>query len=121
MNHTAAGLVCAGKRRSSGAYAKRPLWTYFTVAHAHQWLFLDQPDNVWKTLRYLWDNQCSPGLYTFWEGEKEENSFGLWQHLARLGLSRSMSRRTSGRHRNFCCCKWTCWLMWPNPVPSRCW
>ena len=30
---------------------------------------------------YLFDNQCSPGLYTFWEGEKEENTFGLWQHL----------------------------------------
>lgn len=64
-----------------GAYIKRPLWTYFTVAHAHQWLFLDRPDNVWKTLHYLWNNQCSPGLYTFWEGEKEENTFGLWQHL----------------------------------------
>jgi hypothetical protein len=64
-----------------GQYPTRPLWTYFTVAEAHQWLFLDRPDNVWKTLRYFWDNQCSPGLYTYWEGEKEENSFDLWPHL----------------------------------------
>jgi hypothetical protein len=42
---------------------------------------LDRPDNTWKTLRYFWAHQESPGLYSYWEGEKEENSFGLWQHL----------------------------------------
>jgi len=64
-----------------GQYAKRPLWTYFTVAEAHQWLFLDRPDQTWKTLRYFWNHQCSPGLYTYWEGHGEENSFGLWEQI----------------------------------------
>lgn len=64
-----------------GSYPTRPLWTYFTCAEAHQWLLLGEPAKVWHTLRYFWENQCSPGLYTYWEGEREENSFGLWQHL----------------------------------------
>lgn len=59
---------------------ERPLWTYFTVAEAHQWLFLDRPDRVWETLHYFWNNQCSPGLYTFWEGNGEENTFRQWEH-----------------------------------------
>jgi hypothetical protein len=61
-----------------GAYPERPLWTYFTIGEAHQWLFLGQPDKVWQTLRYFWNNQCSPGLYTYWEGRGEENAFPLW-------------------------------------------
>ncbi len=58
--------------------AHRPKWTYFTVAEAHQWLFLRRPEIVWRALRYFWANQCSPGLYTYWEGDGEENSFGIW-------------------------------------------
>lgn len=59
---------------------ERPLWTYFTVAEAHQWLFLDRPDQTWKTLRYFWNNQCSPGFYSFWEGSGEENTFRQWEN-----------------------------------------
>jgi hypothetical protein len=58
----------------------RPLWTYFTVAEAHQFLFMDQPENTWKTLHYFWNNQCSPGFYTYWEGNGEENSFRQWEN-----------------------------------------
>lgn len=58
---------------------ERPLWTYFTVAEAHQWLYMDRPDVTWNTLRYFWRNQCSPGLYTYWEGNGEENSFRQWE------------------------------------------
>jgi hypothetical protein len=64
-----------------GSYPQRPLWTYFTHAEAHQWLFLQRPDIVWKTLRYFRANQCSPGLYSWWEGEGEENTFGLWPQV----------------------------------------
>jgi hypothetical protein len=64
-----------------GTYPKRPLWTYFTVAEAHQWLLLDEPQQVWQTLRYFWQNQCSPGLYTYWEGDREENAFDLWRNI----------------------------------------
>jgi hypothetical protein len=59
---------------------ERPLWTYFLAAEAHQWLFVDRPDQTWKTLNYFWANQCAPGLYTYWEGNGEENSFRQWEN-----------------------------------------
>jgi len=31
---------------------------------------LENPDKVWKTLHWFWQHQTSPGLYTWWEGEK---------------------------------------------------
>jgi hypothetical protein len=60
---------------------KQPLWTYFLIGETHQWLFSGDPDKAWEILTYFWDNQCSPGLYTYWEGEGEENSFGLWKDI----------------------------------------
>jgi hypothetical protein len=57
----------------------RPLWTYFNLAEAHQWLLLHQSDKVWEDLRWFWQNQASPGLYTWWEGNGEENTFHRWE------------------------------------------
>src|SRR5438128_1695823 len=34
----------------------KPLWTYFNVAEAHQWLMLGQPDKAWTDLRWFWAN-----------------------------------------------------------------
>jgi hypothetical protein len=72
---------------SSDNPKQRPLWTYFTIANAHEWL-LEEPagipearEHVWKTIDWFWANQTSPGLYTWWEGAGEENSFGLWQGI----------------------------------------
>jgi hypothetical protein len=59
----------------------KPLWTYFNVAEAHQWLALGHPVQTWNDLRWFWANQASPGLYTWWEGEGEENSFGRWEQI----------------------------------------
>lgn len=59
---------------------ERPLWTYFSVSEAHQWLFMDEPDYTWKTMHYFWNNQCAPGFYTYWEGNGEENTFRQWEH-----------------------------------------
>jgi hypothetical protein len=56
-----------------------PLWTYFTLAEAHQWLALGSPAKVWNDLRWFWDHQASPGLYTWWEGHGEENTFRRWE------------------------------------------
>jgi len=73
--------IDAMKNRNFGRSAtlsERPLWTYFTVAEAHQWLFIGRTEPIWRTLEYFWDNQCSPGLYTYWEGSGEENTFGVW-------------------------------------------
>lgn len=68
-------------RDAQGEFRNTPLWTYFDIAEAHQWLFLDQPDRVWTTLRWFWDHQASPGLYTWWEGKGEENTFHLWERV----------------------------------------
>jgi len=57
----------------------RPSWTYFNLAEAHQWLPLGQPAKVWNDLRWFWNNQTSPGLYTWWEGSGEENTFHRWE------------------------------------------
>jgi hypothetical protein len=62
-------------------FAKTPLWTYFDLARAHNWLLAGEPEKAWQTLEYFWKNQASPGLYTMWEGSGEENSFGLWQDV----------------------------------------
>lgn len=64
-----------------GAYTAAPLWTYFELAETHQWLFLDRLDRTWATLNWFWDHQSSPGLYTWWEGKGEENSFGRWTRV----------------------------------------
>jgi hypothetical protein len=54
-------------------------WTYFGAAVTHQWLFLGDPNRVWKNLEWFFEEQTSPGLYTWLEGAGEENSFHLWQ------------------------------------------
>jgi hypothetical protein len=56
-------------------------WTYFSAAMTHQWLFLDRPEPVWENLEWFWKEQTSPGLYTWWEGTGEENSFRLWPNV----------------------------------------
>jgi hypothetical protein len=60
---------------------EKPLWTYFNIAEAHQWLALGQPEKTWNDLRWFWSNQASPGLYTWWEGNGEENTFHRWEQV----------------------------------------
>lgn len=66
--------------RHSDPQAYAP-WTYFSAAMAHQWLLLDRPEKVWETLEWFLGRQTSPGLYTWWEGTGEENTFDLWQDV----------------------------------------
>ena len=61
------------------AITGRPLWTYFNLAEAHQWLALGAPAKAWNDLRWFWRNQASPGLYTWWESNGEENTFHRWE------------------------------------------
>ena len=68
-------------RTPEGSFRETPLWTYFEIADAHQWLFLGQPEQTWRTLRWFQNEQASPGLYTWWEGKGEENTFGLWEQI----------------------------------------
>lgn len=66
---------------SDGNFRQRPVWTYFDIAQAHQWLFLGRPDRAWMTLDWFLRNQSAPDLYTWWEGNGEENNFGRWQQV----------------------------------------
>jgi len=71
----------AAMRDDDGGFREKPLWTYFDIAESHQWLFLGRPDRVWATLEWFWNHQTSPGLFTFSEGESEENSFNRWERV----------------------------------------
>lgn len=62
-------------------YKEVPLWTYFELAEAHQWLFLNDPQRVWATLKWFWEHQASPGLFTWWEDETEGNAYGGWDRI----------------------------------------
>ena len=66
------------RRDREGAFRARPLWTYFELAEAHQWLYLNEPAQVWTTLDWFFRNQSFPGLYTWWEGATE-NSASLFE------------------------------------------
>jgi len=66
---------------AAGARREPPLWTYFDLAEAHQWLRLGRPDTAWSVLRWYWEHQESPGLYTWSEDSTEGNSFGDWDRV----------------------------------------
>lgn len=69
------------RRDDQGGFQSSPLRTYFDLAEAHQWLFVNQPEPLWKTLEWFWHHQTSPGLYTWGEGSGEENSFNRWEKV----------------------------------------
>lgn len=52
----------------------------FELALAHQRLWLEQTDRVWKTLNWYWDNQVMPGLY-FWRASNETNLSRNWENV----------------------------------------
>lgn len=67
------------RRDEQGGFRGRPpRWTYFEIAQAHQWLYLGHVEPLWDTLGWFWDNQSSRGLYTWWEGNDEGNTFFGW-------------------------------------------
>lgn len=68
-------------RDTAGDYRVRPLFTYFPIAEAHQWLLLGQEDRVWATLRWFWSHQSSPGLYTWWEGANGNQPSEAWERV----------------------------------------
>ena len=48
--------------------------THFDAAQAHHWLLLGRADCAWSILTQFWNNQASPGLYTWAEISKESTS-----------------------------------------------
>jgi hypothetical protein len=65
-------------RRTDGAFRRTPLWTYFSLAEAHNWLELGDRSKAEETLQWFLAHQSSPGFYTWWEGDGGENTFHLW-------------------------------------------
>ncbi|MEM8986105.1 MAG: hypothetical protein AAGC95_05225 [Pseudomonadota bacterium] len=59
-------------------YDDKPLWTYFEVAKAHQWLYLDNAPYAWRMIDKIFTHSELSGLQVLWEGEGEENAFGGW-------------------------------------------
>jgi hypothetical protein len=68
-------------RCPGGRYAPEPLWTYFEAAQAHNRLLLGERENAWASIEHFLTHHAAPGLYTYHEGEGDENSFLLWQHV----------------------------------------
>lgn len=54
---------------------------HFRLAEAHQWLLLGREDRPWATLACFWDNQSSPGLFTWSEGEREKTPVRWWKRV----------------------------------------
>lgn len=64
-----------------GNLRRPPEETNFNLAEAHQWLLLNRVDRVWSTLKWFWEHQASPGLYTWWgnhDGENTPASLSQW-------------------------------------------
>ncbi|MBZ0297132.1 MAG: hypothetical protein K8L99_31525 [Anaerolineae bacterium] len=66
-------------RCPQGVYTREPLWTYFEAGQAHNYLLLGQPERTWTTIEHFLTEQIAPGLYTYSEGDGDENSSLQWQ------------------------------------------
>jgi hypothetical protein len=74
-------------RDSTGGFRQTSPPMQAQISEAHQWLLLNQPERVWTSLKSAWQNQTSPGLYT-WQSDRDTlgkdilpKSFSQWQRL----------------------------------------
>lgn len=75
----------AGLQTEAGIPNARPDWTYFSLAQAHQWLWLGEPERASAMLQWFADEDPIPGLHVYWEGGSgggnEGDVFGLWRGI----------------------------------------
>jgi hypothetical protein len=65
-----------------GKIHHEPLWTYLEMCDTRNRLILGQRERVWKVLEHFFNNQSCPGMYTWHEGNKDENSnFLAWEKV----------------------------------------
>ena len=65
-----------------GVQTHEPLWTYFEVGDARNRVLIGERDRAWAILDHYLDNHTFQGVYTWKEGEKDENSAVLaWERL----------------------------------------
>jgi hypothetical protein len=57
-----------------------PRFTQLAIARAHQWLYLGKPEKTWEILYWLFAQQASPGMYTWWENRQDDSGFHLWKN-----------------------------------------
>lgn len=62
---------------------RQPVVPHLNLAETHQWLLLGKSDRVWNHLKWFWQHQASPGLYTWWTDNPKPGdvprSFSQWQ------------------------------------------
>ena len=83
-----------GLRDTNGTFRPASQPMHINIAEAHQWIFLNQPDRVSATLKWIWQHQTSTGLYT-WSSDIDEQSdkslpksFSQW-HRLRVGINQT--------------------------------
>ena len=65
-----------------GTLFHEPLWTYLEINDTRNRLILGQRERVWKVIEHFFDTQTCPGMYTWHEGNKDENSNYLaWEKV----------------------------------------
>ena len=66
----------------NGVQTHEPLWTYFEVGDARNRVLIGERERAWRILDHYLDTHTFQGLYTYPEGEKDENSAVLaWERL----------------------------------------
>lgn len=59
-----------------------PLWTYMEIGDARNRLIIGERERAWTVINYYLDNHTCPGLYTWHESCKDENSvFLAWEKV----------------------------------------
>jgi hypothetical protein len=71
----------SAERFPNGEHKPERLWTYFEVGQAHNYMLLGQRERAWVSIDYFLENHTAPGLYTYPEGSRDENSaLLLWEN-----------------------------------------
>ena len=68
-------------RLPGGVHCPEPLWTYFEAGQAHNELLRGRRDLAWISIEHFLSTHTAPGLYTYHEGECDENTSVQWQRL----------------------------------------
>lgn len=66
-------------RCPNGVYTPEPMWTYFEAGQAHNYMLLGQRERAVQTMEHFLAHHIAPGLYTYSEGNSDENSSLQWQ------------------------------------------
>jgi len=73
----------------NGVQTHEPLWTYFEIGDARNRVLIGERERAWKILEHYLDTHTCAGMYTYPEGEKDENSATLaWEKVRGWDLSR---------------------------------